>query len=88
MTTIPQRHGQTNRRTDRQMDGQTTSRGNTALCVASRGKKTEKQRKRQLQLQTQTTKQLQSADKLVAINYHSECDTAENFRRVLSNKVA
>jgi len=31
---IPQRHVQTDRRTDRQ----TTCRSNTALCVASRGK--------------------------------------------------
>jgi len=38
MTTIRQRHVQTDRQTDRRTDRQTTYHGNTALCVASRGK--------------------------------------------------
>jgi len=33
-------HNTSTLRTDRQTDGQTTCHSNTALCVASRGKKT------------------------------------------------
>jgi len=77
MTTIPERHRQTDRQIDRRTDGRTTCLGNTAQRVASRGKS----------IVCNTVYTCQTAARVVLTLCQCKCSAVPTYYRDLYNYV-